>query len=352
MDVMIHVSVKTGTHANGYKGGLVLKRLARKTLLASKGLPLVASLRPNAAVILMYHSVREPEQDANWIGPGITHATGVFSRQMELVALKFNPVTIEDVLLFVKGEKSIPNRAVAITFDDGYRDNLEFGAPILQRIGLHAAFYVTTALIGQAEAPWFSRLRRAFLSTRHTSWKSSGEQRTWDLSTAPARDAALSSAYELCAALAGDTQRQAVETIERELEVDSALPERRLMMNWNEVRTLRSAGHVVGSHTVTHPNVAHVPEEAARVEFVESKRQIEMQLQEPVAHFSYPHPALNPQWTETTLEMASQAGYATAVTTTRGPVRAGANPLSLKRMHAPRPEDEFLWTLERAFAAS
>jgi peptidoglycan/xylan/chitin deacetylase (PgdA/CDA1 family) len=330
----------------------VLKRWAKKALLATKGLPLVASLKPSAAVILLYHSVREPEQDADWVGPGITHASSVFSKQMELVARKFNPVTIEDVFLFVKGEKSLPDRAVAITFDDGYLDNLEFAAPILHRLGLHAAFYVTTGLIGQAEAPWFSQLRRTFLTTRRTSWRSSGQLRIWDLSTAPARDAALSSAYESCAALVGDAQQQAVETIRQELEVDSELPERRLMMNWDEVRTLRKAGHVVGSHTVTHPNVAHVPEEAARVEFVESKRQIEGQLQEPVVHFSYPHPALNPQWTEATLAMAGEAGYATAVTTTRGPVRAGANPLSLKRMRTPRPEDEFLWTLERAFATS
>ncbi len=352
MDVMIHVSVKIGVSANGNNGGSVLKRWTRKALLATKGLPLVASLRPNAAVILMYHSVRDPEQDAEWIGPGITHATGVFSRQMELVALTFNPVTLEDVLHFVKGEKSLPARAVAITFDDGYVDNLEFAAPILHRFGVPAAFYVTTDLIGKPEAPWFSQLHRAFLATRLTSWWSSGQQRTWDLSTAPARDAALSAAYELCAALVGDKQRRTVETIRRELEVESSLPARRLMMNWDEVRTLRRADHVVGSHTASHPNVAHVPEEAARTEFVESKRQIEEQLKEPVVHFSYPHPALNPQWTEATSVMVGKAGYTTAVTTNRGPVRAGANPLSLKRMHAPRPEDEFRWTLERAFASS
>lgn len=333
-------------------GALVLKRWAKRALLATKGLPLVASLRPSAAVILMYHSVREPKQDADWIGPGITHSTSVFSRHMELVALNFAPVTIEDVLLFVQGKKSLPRRAVAITFDDGYLDNLQFAAPILDRFALHAAFYVTTDLIGQAGAPWFSQLRQAFLTTRRTSWQSSGQQRTWDLSPSPTRDAALSSAYEFCASLVGEDQRRAVDTIKNELDVTSAFPERRLMMNWDEVRALRRAGHVVGSHTVTHPNVAHVPEEAARSELVESKRRIEEQLQEPVVHFSYPHPALNPQWTENTSSMLREAGYATAITTTRGPVRTGSNPLSLTRMHAPRPEDEFLWTLERAFAAS
>lgn len=70
---------------------------------------------------------------------------------------------------------------------------------------------------------------------------------------------------------------------------------------------------------------------------------------EPVRHFSYPHPALHPQWTEKTLSATRDAGYTTAVTTTKGPNRVGQNPLLLKRINCPRPEHEFLWNLNRAF---
>jgi len=330
----------------------VLKRWAKKTLLATGALPWVAKGKPCAAAILMYHSVRDPERDADWIGPGITHAISVFSRQMELVARKFNPVTIEDILLFVKGKKSLPARPVAITFDDGYLDNLEFAEPVLGALGVPASFYVTTGLIGRPDAPWFSQIRRAFRTTRCTTWGSSAQRRTWDLSKPDALNDALLSAYDLCAPLVRERQRQAVATIERELGVEPVLPGRRLMMNWDEVKSLRKAGHVVGSHTVTHPNVAHVSEEAAREESVLSKRQIEEALQEPVVHFSYPHPALKPQWSEKTTAILGEAGYATAVTTSPGIVRTGANPLSLSRLNTPRREEEFLWTLERAFATS
>lgn len=315
-------------------------------------LPLLASLRPNSVAILMYHSVREPEQDSEWIGPGITHAPAIFSWQMEMLAGKFHPVTIDDVLLFLEGKKSLPRRAVAVTFDDGYLDNLEYAAPILQRFGISGAFYVTTSLIGQTCAPWFSQVRRAFFTTRRASWASSGHGRTLDISTPAARDAALLSAYDLCAPLVGDAQPRAVETIQRELEVEPAPPPQRLMMNWSEVRSLRKAGHIVGSHTVTHPNVAHIPEAAAHAELFDSKRCIEEQLQEEVKHFSYPHPALEPQWSGQTVSVAREAGYLTSVTTTRGPVRAGSNPLSLTRVRAPRSQNEFLWNLERAFATS
>ena len=115
----------------------------------------------------------------------------------------------------------------------------------------------------------------------------------------------------------------------------------------------RRAGHILGSHTITHPNLAHVEqEEALRAEFVQSKRELEEHFEEQVTHFSYPHPALDPQWNEKTLAITRDAGYATAVTTTSGPVLADANPLLLKRIDARQADDEFLWNLERTLLQS
>lgn len=333
-----------------------LKRWAKKALVKSAILRTAARLKPPAAVILAYHSVRdEPERDSNWIAPGITHTTKVFTRHMELVARKFHPVTLEDILLFVKGEKVLPPRAVAVTVDDGYLDNLEVAAPVLSRFGISAAFYLTVGMIGQREAPWFCRVRHAFMTTPCTRWDSSSHNGSlhnsiWDLSSPPARDAALLAAYDICAPLVSQTQDEAVRTIELELRVRRTIPEHRLMMNWDEAKALRRAGHVVGSHTLTHPNVAHVAHcEAQQAELEESKSRMEQSLGEPVVHFSYPHPALNPQWNQQTLKITREAGYLTAVTTTKAPVVIGTDPLLLSRLNAPRPEYEFLWNLERAF---
>jgi len=300
----------------------------------------------------MYHSVRDsPEDQADWIGPGITHSTKIFTRQMELVARHFKPVDLDEILLCLSGEKRLPRRAVAITLDDGYLDNLEQAAGVLHRVGISAAFYVTIALIGGADAPWFCRVRHAFMTTTRQVWQSSGHQRSWGLSTPLARDAALLAAYDFCSPVTEEAQRQLVRTIERELGIEAVLPQSRLMMNWGEVKTLRRSGHIVGSHTLTHPNAAYVAQEdALRAEIHESKRQLESHLGEPVAHFSYPHPALKPQWNDRTLAMTQQAGYTTAVTTTPGPIRANSNPLLLSRINARWNENEFLWNLERTFA--
>jgi len=95
------------------------------------------------------------------------------------------------------------------------------------------------------------------------------------------------------------------------------------MLNWEQVRSLRKAGHTIGAHTLSHPNVAQVSEGDTRCEILGSKKKIEEELGEPVKHFSYPHPALNPQWSQRTLGITREAGFKSAVLTTRGLARAG-----------------------------
>jgi peptidoglycan/xylan/chitin deacetylase (PgdA/CDA1 family) len=329
----------------------MLTRLAKDALLASGALRLKARVKRPAALILMYHSVRQdPAQDQAWIAPGITHSTRVFTRHMELVAQRFNPVSLDDILLFLRGDAGLPRRAVAVTFDDGFVDNVEEAAPVLQRVGIPAAFYLVSSAIGNQDVPWYCRVRHAFLSTRAGAWDDS--ELTWNLMKPASRGAAMQSAYDGCSGLAGQSLRDAVERIERDLGFEGIQPPRRLMMSWEEAESLRRAGHIVGSHTMSHPNLAYVEsEEVLRAELGDSKYHIEEHLNAAVVHFSYPHPALSPQWNQRTLELARQIGYRSAATTTRGPVRADADPLLLSRIGAPHPDHEFLWALERAFSS-
>src|SRR5271157_33191 len=102
------------------------KEYIQRALMGSGVTRLVGSLLPSCVVLLRYHSVQEePERFAHSIGRGIIHSLSAFEAQMQLVAGRFNPVTLDDVLLFVAGKKVLPRRPVAVTFDDGYADNYE-----------------------------------------------------------------------------------------------------------------------------------------------------------------------------------------------------------------------------------
>lgn len=334
-------------HARGFA---LLKSLATKALVKSRVVRLASSVRAPAAVFLSYHSIRDEPEHGEWISPGITHSTRIFSRHMEIMASQFHPVSIDEVISFLGGSAPLPRYAVVVTFDDGFFDNVEVALPILTRLGIPAVFYLTAGLIGTREAPWYSRLWRAFKITKRNRWKPHGEGDGLDISNLALRDVALRRAYEQCAPLVGEAQKGAVMDIEQELGMDSGLPNHPVMMSWDQVKLLARNGYSVGSHTLSHPNLAFVQDgEQLRDELVISKQRIEQCLATPVKHFSYPHPALDPQWNERTVAATKEAGYSSAVTTTRGPVAAGTSPFVLKRLNSRRTEHEFIWNLERAF---
>ena len=121
------------------------------------------------------------------------------------------------------------------------------------------------------------------------------------------------------------------------------------MLSWDKVRALKKAGHIIGAHTLSHPNLAHVSAEEARAEIMGCKKPLEEQIQETVDHFSYPHPALDPQWSPRTLEITREAGFKSAVLTAPGPVRRGDDPLGLKRIPPGNNPDQLIWNLQCTF---
>jgi peptidoglycan/xylan/chitin deacetylase (PgdA/CDA1 family) len=318
----------------------------KRGLIASGLTRVAGKLNGKGVAILMYHSVMtEPEQQGQTLGP-IIHSSNAFERQMEVIAGEYQPVALDDVLLFVRGEKELPARAVVVTFDDGYADNCEVAVPILNRVGVPATFYVTVDCIESAKLPWPSRLRFVFFTTKKKSWEGQ-DGSIWPLQDNEQRDRAFLAACDDCAKMAGEAQEQWVRGIEGELQTGAC--NQRLMMTWDQVRDLVGKGHIVGSHTLSHPNMAYIGEEDATKELRESKRKLEHVLNASIIHFSYPCPALSPHWNERTLKISEAVGYQTAVTTDGGRVRRHDSPLSLHRVRPTKEVEGLRWNLECAF---
>jgi peptidoglycan/xylan/chitin deacetylase (PgdA/CDA1 family) len=327
-----------------------VKQSIRLGILRSRVLRAAGSWTSSKAVILRYHSVQDdPAPFAHTIGWGIIHATAAFADQIEMIARYYKPVSIADVLEFLRGGKDLPDRAVAVTFDDGYADNYEIAAPILDRVGVPGAFYATINNVDSGTPPWYCRLRNAFHTSPRNDWPDAQEDRQWPMSTRAERHESFLVASRRVAKLAGEAQMRTLAQVEHELEVQPLGSAGAPMMNWDQLRGLVKGGHIVGSHTLTHPNLAYVDDAVVRLELKESKRVMEERLGSPVVHFSYPSPILQPHFNENTVERARQVGYQTSVTCVPGVVRRGQEPLALRRVFSPFQKDDFQWSLEWAF---
>ncbi len=299
-------------------------------------------------VILMYHSVMDhPERELSTLG-GIVHSTEIFREQMRMLAREYHPVTMNDVVCFVKGERELPSQAVVVTFDDGYADNYEVAMPILNEVGVPAIFYVTVDSVDRGSPPWPAGLRHSFSTTRKSEWVDSSGKK-WAVSEDAERNHAFLHSCDECAKLSGDCQKQYLRLIETQLEVKPLNSSKNLMMNWDQTRGLLANGHLVGSHTMTHPNVAFVTDNEAKIELSQSKQRLEEVLGFPIVHFSYPCPALTPHWKQSTAELTRQIGYQTAVTTDGGAVRLHDDPLCLRRARPTKEVQGLRWNLEGGF---
>jgi len=328
-----------------------IKTSIKNILLRTGVLRLRQVLRPGTTVILAYHSVsRDRQGQAFCVNPGITTDAERFRDQMKLLRRNYRPVSLDDIADYLSDKRELPRRSVAVTFDDGFADNAEVAAPIMEEFGIFGTFYLTVDSVARNELPWFCRMEYLFRrAEREKKVLRTSDGDEWKMNDPTEyRAAYLKLAYP-CARLSGDEQRQHVESVE-ELFGDRLDPTASpRMMTFDQARDLRRRGHIVGSHSFSHGNMAHLSSEDLRREITEADAILSKELGEKVGHFSYPHPCLQPQWNEASFALTRELGYRTAVLTQSGSVTKITPPLLLPRLCLSDPDlNAFHWKLETA----
>lgn len=273
--------------------------------------------------ILCYHRVND---DADPFFPAVP-AT-VFDRHMAYVARAFRVMTVETLVERMR-RGTVPRNALAITFDDGYRDALTHAAPILARHGLPATIYLTTGLVGSGEVAWFDRMAVAFKATRADTYVTPWRE-PLPLATERDRLRALDRMIGYFKRLPDDDMRTSLDGLLRGLDVTDQKCFKNLMLTWDDVHALTGLGFTVGAHTVNHPILARVPARRAWTEIFGSRTMIESALGQAPRAFAYPN-GRPEDYTETVRHLVREAGFTCAVTTRFGVNDRTTSPYDLRR---------------------
>ena len=215
---------------------------------------LCESLRGSSvASILMYHSVPSPAEQP-WMDPRNCLSAEQFEGQMRFLANRRHVVSVDALTKQLAAGEPIRRGTVAITFDDGYLNNLRVAAPILAKYGLPATLYLATAYISAGENQWIDTLYSAFRArSRHTLLLNlASEPMVWQLTGAAECEAAYRAiAQHLIECL--PAERQALLRLIDQQLAPTAYPPR-LTMTWDDVRELRShyPNVTLGVHTANH----------------------------------------------------------------------------------------------------
>ena len=192
------------------------KQLLGQGLFAAR---LNAVLLGNSAVIVMFHRVQETDGS-----DGLTVDVPTFERYCRYFRRHFRVRPLREIVAAIE-RCTPPHRALAITFDDGYLDNYENAAPVLERLSLPATFFVVTQWIQSDVVPWWDAAR--------------GFRYPW--------------------------------------------------MTWNDVRALAARGFEIGAHTRTHVDLGQVTSLLADEEIRGARLELEDKLGAGVESFAYPY---------------------------------------------------------------
>lgn len=251
-------------------------------------------------------------------------------------------------------EGTIPRRAIALTFDDGYADNLHRAKPLLERYEIPATVFVATGYLGQNREFWWDELERLLLQPGQLperlcltvagnacEWKLgravcySEEQcrsdracRPWDAESG-SRLFFFYSVWQHLRPRPHEERRELLDAIATWANSTSTVRPDYLSLRPEDLPVLAEGGLVdVGAHTVTHPALSAHTVAYQQAEIQKSKAFLEEYLGHPLTSFAYP---FGDRASET-VELVRQSGFDCACSTVSEAVWKGSDPFQLPRV--------------------
>jgi peptidoglycan/xylan/chitin deacetylase (PgdA/CDA1 family) len=243
---------------------------------------------------------------------------GVFScteEQFEAIVVelkrRFEMVGVGDLVDRLDRPQGPLARPLAhLTFDDGYLDNFTLAAPILDRHGVPATFFVATSYLDSLVIPWWDEIAWCVRNSPLDAIRLRGVAQPIPL-TGVDREGVVLQVLRLAKKRAGTLSAESIDEIKAACgapPVPGPAGGERLFMTWDHLRSLQGRGHAIGSHTISHQVLARLSVEQQREELAGSKRRLDAELGRPVQAVSYPVGGPG-SFTADTVRIVEEAGY-------------------------------------------
>jgi peptidoglycan/xylan/chitin deacetylase (PgdA/CDA1 family) len=301
-------------------------------------------LRPSRKVaILRYHAVCQPE--AGYADPGICVTPAGFEQQVQYLAGNYAVLPLPLVVDSLVCRRPLPDNTVAITFDDGYADNLE-AARVLRRYGCSATFYITAGCMAGDLPFWPAELRALVAALPGPVLRLTAGRTALELPVASPGD--RKAAVRRLTRLFKSNPIPVREALREELRAAAGRPDvPSVMLTWDQVREMHRLGMTIGGHTMTHPNLPSAGLAAASDEITRCRERLERELDDdPVTMFSYPNGGADLYFTPELQKVVRAAGYAAAATSRNGFAGPGSDVYALERVQVAERLDDLVFALE------
>jgi peptidoglycan/xylan/chitin deacetylase (PgdA/CDA1 family) len=305
------------------------------------------------AIILLYHRIAELPTDPQLLCVSPRH----FAEHLEILRKKYSPIGLRELSQGYQ-QGSLPERAVVVTLDDGYFDNLANAKPLLERYDIAATVFVTTGYIGRQREFWSDQLERLLLQPgtlpQTLSLTINGKPYYWTLGNAAfynneayerhhtwnvlntniagPRQLLYGALHRIILPLPDEDQRKVLDGLLAWAGMEPMVRSTHRTLSANEVVCLGEGGLVeVGAHTLTHPILSALPAAVQQAEILGSKTQLEEILGRRVTSFAYPY-GYRSDYAAQTVSLVREAGFARACSAFPDMVWRGSDVFQLPRV--------------------
>lgn len=303
--------------------------------------------------MLVYHRITDPATDPQRLAVSPLH----FADHLAVLTERGQPMPLDDLVDQAQGGGVAPG-TVAVTFDDGYADNLHGGAPLLKQARVPATVFISTGALATQQEFWWDRLEQLLLEPGHlpaqlhlpigqqeVQWQLgpsaiyTAEERArhaaWTVEDRDCPTARHRAYLDLCQrlrVLPGESRDRTLDALASLGGAQPRVRDSHRPLSAAEVTALAEGpGMTIGSHTDSHPSLAQLPPETQLREITAGRQALQALTGRDVATFAYPFGG-SADVSATTASLARRAGISIACTTEADSVRVGVDPWRVPRV--------------------
>jgi peptidoglycan/xylan/chitin deacetylase (PgdA/CDA1 family) len=296
-------------------------------------------LAPGRVAIFLFHGVIERQQHRvrNYTGKHLERAR--FREVLVDLLSRGRPLSMDEVLRRCEAGEDFPDHSFAITFDDGFENNLSVAAPVLEELAVPATFYVTTGFVQSNGMSWIDRIEavvEAALSRAQTlRLRLPWDDRPWPAGDVGEARALLTEIRRVVKSQPGFDTEALIHGLAEQCALaapqasDDPLDRK---LDWAGVRQL--AEHplfLVGGHSHTHPILTFLDPPELQHEVAHSLALLREHAGVSPVHYSYPEGMLH-CYSGAVIAVLKQHGVRCCPTAIDGLNPRGSDPFQLLRV--------------------
>ncbi|MCV0424436.1 MAG: polysaccharide deacetylase family protein [Roseibium sp.] len=305
-------------------------------LLKGTGLGrMMAPLTQGCGAVFMMHHVRPAKPDSFQPNRHLEITPEFLRLAVERIrANGYEIISLDEAVDLLKSGYG-HHRYAVLTFDDGYRDNLEIAYPILKEMEAPFTVFVATGLIDRTSELWWLVLEQIIAENDEVVLTQAGATNGIPCATVAEKNACFDKMVDYLTLEIGELdQRRIVRALAEKYKIDLKALADKLAMNWDEVRQLALDPLVtIGAHTHEHYAMARLEASAARADVQKGLKRLEEELGRRPKHFAYPY-GKSHAVSMRDADILRDIGFASSVTTLPGVLQSAnaRDPMMLPRV--------------------